>query len=210
MKRYSLPLLAAMFVAGCSCAHRADRFQLDPGDDGGSTDGGMGDSSVPFDGSSDAGHDAGTECAEGESRPCPGGIDIGECNPGLQNCVDGQWGDCEGMISPADEICDELDKHTRGEEKAVYPVFADEVDGEKKIVEEGEDEHKEARQLIGQIRQTKDEDHLVELMTQLQQAVEHHVKEEETEMLPKARQGMEPTRLEQLADDFEAAKASVG
>lgn len=108
--------------------------------------------------------------------------------------------------SIADKICDELDKHTHGEERAVYPVFADEVPGEQPLVQEGEGEHKEARQLIGQIRQTQDEDHLVELMGKLKQAVEHHVQEEETEMLPKAREGLEPTRLEELADDFEAAK----
>jgi hemerythrin superfamily protein len=110
--------------------------------------------------------------------------------------------------SIADKICDELDKHTRGEEKAVYPVFADEVQGEQKLVKEGEDEHKQARQLIGQIRQTKDESHLAELMTQLKQAVQHHVQEEESEMLPKAREGLEPARLEELADDFQAAKAA--
>src|SRR4029450_3106166 len=108
--------------------------------------------------------------------------------------------------SIADKICDELDKHTRGEEQAVYPVFADEVPGEKALVQEGEGEHKEARQLIGQVRQTKDEDHLVELMGELKQAVQHHVKEEETEMLPKAREGLEPGRLEELAGDFQAAK----
>jgi hemerythrin-like domain-containing protein len=108
--------------------------------------------------------------------------------------------------SIAEKICDELDKHTRGEEQAVYPVFADEVPGEQSLVQEGEGEHKEARQLIGQVRQTKDEDHLVDLMGQLKQAVQHHVQEEETEMLPKARQGLEPGRLQELADDFEAAK----
>jgi hemerythrin superfamily protein len=109
----------------------------------------------------------------------------------------------------ADKICDELDKHTRAEEAAVYPVFADEVDGEQKLVNEGEDEHKKARQLIGRIRQTEDEDHLADLMSQLKEAVQHHVKEEETEMLPKARDGLDQTTLDRLADDFEAAKEQV-
>ena len=106
----------------------------------------------------------------------------------------------------AAKLCDELDKHTKGEETAVYPVFADEVPGEKKLVDEGEEEHKEARQLIGRIRQTEDAGHLADLMTQLKEAVQHHVNEEETEMLPKARQGLDPARLEALGDDFEAAK----
>ena len=49
-------------------------------------------------------------------------------------------------------------------------------------MKEATDEHKDARQLIGQIRNTKDEGHLVDLMTQLEQAIQHHVKEEEGEM----------------------------
>lgn len=112
--------------------------------------------------------------------------------------------------SIADAICDELDKHTKGEEKAVYPVFEAEVPGEKPLVKEGEDEHKEARQLIGQIRQTTDEDHLAELMTKLKEAVEHHVKEEETEMLPKAREGLDAARLEEIGADFQDAKDAAG
>jgi hypothetical protein len=109
----------------------------------------------------------------------------------------------------ADKICDELDKHTKAEEAAVYPVFADEVEGEEKLVNEGEDEHKKARQLIGRIRQTEDDEHLADLMNQLKEAVQHHVKEEETEMLPKARSGLDQSTLDRLADDFEAAKAQA-
>ena len=61
-------------------------------------------------------------------------------------------------------ICDELDKHTRAEESAVYPVFAEELSDEEGKVKEASDEHKEARQLIGQIRNTQDQEHLSELM----------------------------------------------
>ena len=83
------------------------------------------------------------------------------------------------------QICDELDRHTRGEERAVYPVFEDELSDEKDKIHEAEDEHKQARQLIGRVRQTKDQDHLVELMGDLEQSINHHVEEEESEMLPK-------------------------
>jgi hemerythrin-like domain-containing protein len=104
------------------------------------------------------------------------------------------------------EICDELDKHTRAEDEAVYPVFAEELSDEKSKVKEASDEHKEARQLIGQIRNTKDEGHLSELMTQLEQAIQHHVHEEESEMLPKARRELPTDELDELGERFEEAK----
>ena len=108
------------------------------------------------------------------------------------------------------EICDELDKHTRAEEKAVYPVFAEELSNEKAKVNEASDEHKEARQLIGQIRNTQDEGHLVELMIQLEQAIQHHVQEEESEMLPKARRELPTSELDELGNRFEEAQDTAG
>ena len=107
-------------------------------------------------------------------------------------------------------ICDELDKHTKGEDNAVYPVFAEELSDEKSKVKEASEEHKQARQLIGQIRNTQDPDHLVELMQQLEQAIQHHVQEEETEMLPKARRELPVAELEELGERFQDAKEKAG
>jgi hemerythrin superfamily protein len=112
--------------------------------------------------------------------------------------------------SKALEICDELDKHTKAEDQAVYPVFAEELSDEQTKVKEASDEHKEARQLIGQIRNTQDDEHLAELMSQLEQAVQHHVREEESEMLPKARRELPTDELDELGQQFEAAKQSAG
>ena len=52
--------------------------------------------------------------------------------------------------------------------------------------------------MIGRIRNTTDADHLAELMTELEQAIQHHVREEETEMLPKARRGIPAEQLIEL------------
>ncbi len=108
------------------------------------------------------------------------------------------------------QICDELDKHTKAEDAAVYPVFEDELSNERAKVHEAEDEHQEARQLIGRIRNTSDEGHLVELMGELEKAIQHHVHEEETEMLPKARQELPADELDELGQKFEEAKETVG
>ena len=43
-------------------------------------------------------------------------------------------------------------------------------------------------------------------MTELEGAINHHVREEESEMLPKARKALGTERLNELGDDFEAAK----
>jgi GH15 family glucan-1,4-alpha-glucosidase/hemerythrin-like domain-containing protein len=111
--------------------------------------------------------------------------------------------------SKAIEICDELDRHTKAEDEAVYPVFEKELSNEKAKIDDAEDEHKEARQLIGRIRQTDDEGHLVDLMNQLEQAIKHHVEEEESDMLPKARNELPAEELDELGDKFEEAKESA-
>ena len=112
--------------------------------------------------------------------------------------------------SVANKICDELTKHTYGEEQAVYPVVADKLDGGAQLAREGENEHKEARQLIGRVRNTTDADHLAELMSELEQAIQHHVSEEENEMLPKARRAISADELDDMGRSFEAAKDAAG
>ncbi len=46
-------------------------------------------------------------------------------------------------------------------------------------------------------------------MNELEQAISHHVDEEESEMLPKARKALASGRLEALGSEFEKAKANA-
>jgi len=110
----------------------------------------------------------------------------------------------------ATRICDELTKHTYAEESAVYPAIADQLSDGKKLTGEAEKEHKEARQLIGRVRNTTDETHLSALMSELKQAIQHHVREEETEMLPQARRQMGAHELTEMGRAFEVAKDAAG
>jgi hemerythrin superfamily protein len=103
-------------------------------------------------------------------------------------------------------ICEELDAHAAAEEAVFYPVVRDEVPEGSKLAGEGEKEHGEARQLIGRIKNTDDPDHLAELVTELEQAISHHVQEEESEMLPKSRNALGQGRLDELGQEFQAAK----
>lgn len=52
------------------------------------------------------------------------------------------------------KICEELDAHATAEEKVFYPAVR-ELQGDKQMVSHAEDEHSEAKQLIGRINQTK-------------------------------------------------------
>jgi iron-sulfur cluster repair protein YtfE (RIC family) len=105
-------------------------------------------------------------------------------------------------------VCDELEIHTIAEEERVYPVLPDGA-GEGDQIAEAEDEHEEARQLIERIRETKDETALRALMTELETAVQHHVKEEETEVLPKVREELPSEELQELGEEFEEAKEEL-
>ena len=105
------------------------------------------------------------------------------------------------------KICEELEIHTAAEEMAVYPVIAAEA-GEEAEIEDAEEEHDEARDLIARIRQSDTDAELEELVGQLKTAVEHHVHEEETDILPKARNEMAESELEELGEAFDEAKES--
>jgi len=122
--------------------------------------------------------------------------------------VEGLFADFKTNENPsvAEKLCDELDRHASAEEQVVYPAFGEEVPGAKKLVDEGQEEHAEARQLIGRIRQTKDAEHLRELVTELEAAIAHHVDEEETDLLPRAAAALDNSRLQELGAKFHAAK----
>jgi hemerythrin superfamily protein len=102
-----------------------------------------------------------------------------------------------GDEATARTICDELTLHTEIEETLVYPVMR-EVDEE--MTEEAIREHAQAKQLIQQIR-TASGDELVDLMEELEAAIEHHVGEEEGEAFPKLEEQLGEERLEELGEN---------
>lgn len=64
-------------------------------------------------------------CVNGQTRAC--GSDIGECEKGIETCVDGDWnGECIGEIIPLDEVCDGLDNNCDNEiDEDVCPIDDD-------------------------------------------------------------------------------------
>jgi hemerythrin superfamily protein len=113
-----------------------------------------------------------------------------------------------GDSSIVERICDELDVHTDLEERIVYPVLRSDVSGGDGMASHAEEEHAQARQIIGRIRRTEDTDHLADLVQELQRAVEEHVNEEENEVFPKMESEIDADRLETLGIEVESEKAA--
>lgn len=83
----------------------------------------------------------------------------------------------------AQTICLELTVHATIEEEIFYPAFR-KATGEDEMIDEAEQEHQEARDLITEI---EDAEQMDPLIAKLQKAIEHHVREERDEIFPKAR-----------------------
>jgi hemerythrin-like domain-containing protein len=87
----------------------------------------------------------------------------------------------------ADKICRELTVHTQIEEEIFYPAVRKAVNDEL-MMDEAEVEHASARDLIAQIQEMEPGDAIFDAkVLVLGEYVDHHVKEERTEMFPKAR-----------------------
>ena len=93
-----------------------------------------------------------------------------------------------GRAAIAATICDELTVHARIEEEIFYPALRRAVPGAADVLDEAEEEHQQAKELIAQIREIRAADETMDqLVADLARAVEHHVKEERDELFPKAR-----------------------
>ncbi len=87
----------------------------------------------------------------------------------------------------ADRICQELDVHAQLEEELFYPAVRAAVDDED-LMDEAQVEHQSAKDLIRQIRSMSPDDALFDAKVKvLGEYVDHHVREEESQMFPKAK-----------------------
>lgn len=87
----------------------------------------------------------------------------------------------------ANQICFELTVHTKLEEEIFYPPVRKAIKDEL-LMNEAEVEHESAKALISQIQSMDQADAMFDArVTVLGEYVDHHVKEERTEMFPKAR-----------------------
>lgn len=112
----------------------------------------------------------------------------------------------------AREALIELEVHAGIEEDIFYPAFHAESDEEEvdAIVAEAEEEHHVVHLLIEELKSMEDngDGHFEAKFIVLAENVRHHIKEEEDEMLPKAKK-LGKERLAELGEEMAARKGEL-
>jgi hemerythrin superfamily protein len=109
------------------------------------------------------------------------------------------------------QICQALTIHAQVEEELVYPLFKMLRQREiKDLVAEAAEEHKVAKTLIDEIKSLSPDNEQYEAkVTVLGEYVQHHVKEEEQELFPKARRHLSAKRLAELGEQIATRKEAL-
>jgi hemerythrin superfamily protein len=110
----------------------------------------------------------------------------------------------------AQQVFVELETHAQLEETVFYPAFRQEADQEgKQLVAESLQEHQKVKGLIEELRELDAEDEMFDVKFQeLMENVEHHVEEEESEMLPEAETAL-AEQAEELMDEMQEVKRQL-
>jgi hemerythrin superfamily protein len=96
-------------------------------------------------------------------------------------------GSDEDKAAIVERICNELKIHTTLEEEIFYPAVRKAIE-EEDLMDEALVEHAGAKELIAQLEEASPDDDLYDAkVTVLGEQIDHHVKEEEGEMFPKAK-----------------------
>jgi len=104
-------------------------------------------------------------------------------------------------------LADGLLAHARAEQSIVYARFA-RIPALAEKIREAEAEHEAVELLIGQLRGVEpDAERWLARVMVLRENVQHHVKEEETEVFPVAREQIGDAEAKRLAASFLTAKA---
>lgn len=107
----------------------------------------------------------------------------------------------------ADQICKELTVHATIEEEIFYPAVLAAIK-DKPLMNEAKVEHASAKDLIAQIRGMEPSDEMFDAkVTVLGEYIDHHVKEERSEMFVKARNTS--LDLEKLGEQLQLRKQAL-
>jgi iron-sulfur cluster repair protein YtfE (RIC family) len=100
----------------------------------------------------------------------------------------------------------ELDIHSQIEEEVFYPAI-EEFDATREITLEAYEEHNVVKQLLDELDALPvDDETWTAKLKVLNENVDHHVEEEETEMFPKVREVLTKEQIDELGRRLEAAK----
>ena len=109
------------------------------------------------------------------------------------------------------KFAEALTAHSRAEEKVLYARLKKDDDGKDEALE-GFVEHQVADRLIDDLKKEAnvESDEWSARCTVLQEALEHHIEEEQSEMFKTARQLFDAKALEKMGEEFLAEKARHG
>lgn len=110
-------------------------------------------------------------------------------------------GELEEKFLAFEEFAPLLVMHSKPEEESVYVYMKDHEDSREEGFE-GDVEHGLADQLVEEIKRTKDEDLWMARVKVLAELVEHHIEEEEDELLPKFKENSSPEDRLELSGQF--------
>ncbi|HEY9379219.1 MAG TPA: hemerythrin domain-containing protein [Jiangellaceae bacterium] len=97
--------------------------------------------------------------------------------------------------------------HSRAEESEVYPVAKDEAGASEKVAH-SQEEHVEAEQILERLKAADPTGtEFSRILSELVEAVSHHVEEEESSVLPTIRTALPESRRLELADAFAQSRA---
>ena len=108
----------------------------------------------------------------------------------------------------AEQIFHELEIHTKAEEEIFYPAVRKVADQEgEELLDEAYEEHHVVDLLIAELKaMTPDDACYKAKMTVLCENVEHHIEEEEEEMLPDAQKKLDSACMKELGEQILAMK----
>ena len=104
----------------------------------------------------------------------------------------------------------ELSIHAELEEQVFYPAVRETSSKGEETVREGYEEHAEVKTLLSEIAALEaDDDEYEQKFAELRAGVEHHVDEEEGEMLPEAEKSLGQERLRELGTEMQEMKQAM-
>lgn len=110
-----------------------------------------------------------------------------------------------------EEFAPMLTMHAKPEEQTIYVSMKKDDDEESRIEAlEGDIEHGLADQLVEELKRTTDQDMWMAKVKVLAELVEHHIEEEEEELLPTYKENSELEERQRLAVKFMQIKEELG
>jgi hemerythrin superfamily protein len=120
--------------------------------------------------------------------------------------IKGREGADDEKAELVQRICSELTVHATIEEEIFYPAVREAI-GDEDLMDEADVEHAGAKDLIAQLESASPgDDHYDAKVTVLGEMIDHHVKEEEGEMFPKARKAI---ALSEIGAELAARKVEL-